>query len=598
MAQAAKIIDVTRSYVPVDPETFPQTMHGTTGEDNPEERTPVIPYQGYNFLPTTYGYKSFFGLTSNLDVDALTSRVDEIFIIQTETLRNILVALCEDGIWTKRGDTTGVWTHNITLAIPAVGAHKNWTYCVIANQLLCYRQGEASVWKLNTANLWVPTAFVPNTLNMSGQIGIFKAGARLGFWDSDGSVAWSNFDDFGDYVPAIATMAGFAKFNGIVGKIVTIKPEDDGFIIYCTKSIVRVVRNFASAYLWETKTLVENTGISYSFEVAMGTNDSIHFALTSTGLFKIEKGQMENLIPGVVDYLKKARQPIGLQIFQGRFLFFEVLDLNLITGQVNFQRQILPATTFSLQDAYELYINFDPAADFTMQDNQNLLSALQQWHGPIQVKQANAPCALEFNGYCEEKDHPIFESVFATVFSLDNLMAFAQNPTRDYFFETSGYPYAGDITIAISNVTLSNASASLLSQVPQNQLLISLGPVGNNSGIEPFASNFFSRQEELWHLDSKFFDTWRSAIELAFADTFVCDQYDLGLVDTSAPTFSQESTFTIVALIDPGFFSEANRVYGEYGINASWKGLFAHKSLTRIVTAQVTTKTFTTILEE
>jgi hypothetical protein len=31
--QNSKAIDITRSYVPVDPNSFPETMHGTGAED-------------------------------------------------------------------------------------------------------------------------------------------------------------------------------------------------------------------------------------------------------------------------------------------------------------------------------------------------------------------------------------------------------------------------------------------------------------------------------------------------------------------------------------------------------------------------------------
>lgn len=79
MTQAAKIIDITRSFVIVDPRTFPETLHATAREDFPENRVPVVPYKGFNFLPTAMGYKSYFGVNAQLDISALTSRVDKIF---------------------------------------------------------------------------------------------------------------------------------------------------------------------------------------------------------------------------------------------------------------------------------------------------------------------------------------------------------------------------------------------------------------------------------------------------------------------------------------------------------------------------------------
>src|SRR5690348_15105999 len=114
-AQSAKFIDITRSFIPLDPATFPDTLHGTAREDFPEDAAKVVAYKGKNFLPTSYGYKSYFGMNSALGIDALTSRLDRILILQTSIFSNILVAMCEDGIWLKQGEEAGAWTHAITL---------------------------------------------------------------------------------------------------------------------------------------------------------------------------------------------------------------------------------------------------------------------------------------------------------------------------------------------------------------------------------------------------------------------------------------------------------------------------------------------------
>lgn len=579
MAQVAKIIDVTRSYVPVDPATFPQNLHATQAEDAPEERVPVIPYQGYNFLPTAYGYKSFFGLNSKLDVDALTSRVDEIFVIQTETLRNILVALCEDGIWTKRGDVSGVWTHDITLTVPAVGVHKNWTYCVITNQLLCYRQGEASVWKLNTANSWVPTAFVPNTLNMAGQIGIFKAGARMGIWDSDGSIAWSNFDNFGDFVPSAATMAGSAKFNGILGKIVTIKPEDDGFIVYCTKSIIRVMRDFSSAYLWQTKTLVENTGVSYAFEVAHGTDDSVHFALTSTGLFKIQQGQMENLIPGVIDYLKKPRQPIGLQIFQGRYLFFELMDPSFINAQVEFTQETIPEQTLTIQEAIMIGNSFVfNYGSMSPMDTGKLLDALSQHHDSIQVWRSTGGCYSGI-GYCLDTDYPVYEDHISATIAPATLSAFDAAPA-DYFQFTGTDP------------SYSVVGPDGTTNVPVLPFPIPPTPAQHkgNSYVADNEQNFFAKQDGQWYGERRFQELWMEKLEEIERIVRTAE-----MADTGAFTIGEvlEEEYTFGPFLDLSFLGESNRMMGEFALTEDWNGVFMHRSITKTFEIVINVRTVT-----
>ena len=201
-----QIIDVTRSAVITDPEAFYENLMSTGQEDSPERTIPIVAYEGYNFLPTLYGYRSYFDTTATLDIAALGSRCDLVVLYQFANYSNVLVALCEDGIWTNSGGTASeVWTHKVTLSIPAPGSYLAWTYCVIENVLYMYRQGNASVYKLTPTAFGPVTivSFVPNFLNMTGQMGIFRANGRLGFWDSANSISWSSLFDFTDFTPVI-----------------------------------------------------------------------------------------------------------------------------------------------------------------------------------------------------------------------------------------------------------------------------------------------------------------------------------------------------------------------------------------------------------
>ena len=145
MTQVTKIIDVSYSFMVLDPNAMPENLSYTTKEDAPEDAAPIIAYEGYNFLPTSYGYKSFFGENSILDTTLLTSKVDHAFIFQMGNFQNALIALCDDGIWFNIG---AGWVHGITLSVPTVGSHLEWTYTIIENILYMYRQGDSLVYKL------------------------------------------------------------------------------------------------------------------------------------------------------------------------------------------------------------------------------------------------------------------------------------------------------------------------------------------------------------------------------------------------------------------------------------------------------------------
>lgn len=469
MAQSVKFIDLTRSFVPVNPNSYPENLMGTNRGDYPEDAAPIVAYEGHNFMPTAYGYKSYFGTNTKLGIDALTSRCDYVFMYRNAKFENILVALCEDGIWTKRGEEAGAWNHVVTLSIPETGTALDWSYAVLANDLYMYRATNDKYYKLaqvvsddfldvlpslgtitpslalgnasilpagnykyavaykSIKNGWysAPTAFVaidvlatrpvllewpkhvdaesyriyrqsaagdvsyydavavnidtqqyydlgeaplgtlaampdsswlsnedidisdpvaitPNFLNMEGQQGLFSAGTRLGFWDSANSVSWSSIDDYADFTPSIQTLAGSAIFSDVAGRIVTILGSGEGFTIYATQSIVKVSRNVEATFQWEPAILL-NAGISYPKQAAVAIPGTTHYAYTSIGIYQIDKGQIEQIIPQVYDYLKEANSPIYLTVLEGRYLAFCLMDQDFVIGQVSFNTNTIPA---------------------------------------------------------------------------------------------------------------------------------------------------------------------------------------------------------------------------------------------------------------
>jgi hypothetical protein len=363
--QTTKIIDVTRSFIPIDPNAFPNNMQFPT-TDKPETAKFIVPYEGYNFMPTSYGYKSYFGITSKLDIDALTSRVDYLLILQTSQYINIAVALCEDGIWTKQANEVGAWAHAITLSIPEVGVHYDWSYCFIDNDFFAYRAGNSSYYRFSNVPRVVtpgeitgalPTvidpetihpanefyAVTPNFLNLAGQIGIFKAGSRLGFWDSANSVAWSSIDDYADFVPNVLTQAGSAIFVEVQGRITNILPMADGFVIYSTKSITNIIRDDSSTMQWNPTVVLKDAGIAFKRECCLGETTIIQYAVTSIGIIKIEGTKAVTIVEEISDFLRESKEPIFLSLIEGRYLFIEILDSDYVDGLVSFTTQTIPS---------------------------------------------------------------------------------------------------------------------------------------------------------------------------------------------------------------------------------------------------------------
>lgn len=349
MAQTAKFIDVTRTYIPVDPNSFPESLHAANAEAGPEQKVPVMAYKGYNFLPTSYGYKSYFGTASTVGIDALTAKVDAIFIMQNEFYENILIALTDSGVWIKKGEAAGSWTHSIVVVPDPTGAsHYEWTYTVIADILYAYQQGQPHYHKFVGADEGqvTVTSVVPTFLNMAAQVGIFRAAGRLAFWDSADSISWANLDNFADFEPSLETLAGYATFTDVQGRIVTIQPHGAGFMIYATKSIVYQAQSSDASFQWKPYVVLSNSGIAYPRQVAVASPDTLHFAYTAEGMKKIENAKEETIVPEVTDFLQGYQFPVYLKMISGRYLFLELLDPDYVNGLVQLSTEEVPGASY------------------------------------------------------------------------------------------------------------------------------------------------------------------------------------------------------------------------------------------------------------
>jgi len=383
MAQIVKKIDLTQSYLPIDPNAFPNTLHYTAKEDTPDEGGPILPYEGYNFLPTSYGYRSYFGTESALTLEALPKPCDQIITFQSETYENMLIAFCSDGIRTAKAGAT-VWT--LALALPddwtTSQIYRQYTWCVIENNLYIYRQGYAKVIKISDA--LVLTEFVPSFLNMAGQMGIFRGNGRLCFWDSENSIAWSSAFDLTDFTPSIENMVGNATFLGVLGRIVMVLPHGEGYVIYCTRSIVGVSYSTSGTTVWDAMSITSAGGIAHPGACCIGQSDKEHYAYTSVGIITIghynalsRQYDLKPILPELFDFLKESRDPVYVQCHAARFLYISVIDDAYIIGITSFTNVEIPsldapiiAIDTSLWDTYGALPYITPNETFQAIDSQ------------------------------------------------------------------------------------------------------------------------------------------------------------------------------------------------------------------------------------
>jgi len=500
MAQRPKIINTRQSYVPIDPETFVPQSYTNERSDAPDEVDGAVAYDGKNFMPTPYGYRSFFGLDQAWE-QTLPSRCQELVFFQLDTLENIAIALCEDGIWIKKAEANWAYVAqdfggnatNLSNVPEGTGwgfdpedpeslpeltgastdgeaVYYPWTYCIIENIFYAYRAASRQVWKISAKDtifkpqtitydqkdfsvwsstldgtlpvgvytavcqfgyyettpdgslvesyselidlgqeaittegqsfqlrfenlsrppnmiliyyqlnggpwhmeaiypspqpvvniLWLepgepvdafpppatiipagrPIAQFPTFLNMAGQLGIFRAGFQLGFWDSANAIACSSVNDLMDFEPSVETLASVTTYSKVTGRIVTIVPEENNFVVYATRSIVRCVYNVSATQQWEPDSITHAAGIAYPSQVAVGSQESDQYAYTSVGLARIRGGEFEIIFPEVYDVLKaKEEEVVYLQMLEGRYLFLS--SFNPVFAPVIFDQTLL-----------------------------------------------------------------------------------------------------------------------------------------------------------------------------------------------------------------------------------------------------------------
>lgn len=345
MSQTVKVIDVTKSFIPGDPSAFPENLMYTMAEDNPEKEPPILAYEGYNFLPTAYGYRSYFGTNQKMTTDnpLTTITTDTILMYQDGTYQNVLIALASDGIWTRRSSGTD-WVNEVPLDdyYAEDGAFKQWTWCVIENTGYFYREGEETVNTIAFLDGTLDT-ISPSFLNMTGQIGIFRANGRLGFWDSANSISWSSPYDTSKFTPDTKTLAGNTIFNAILGRIVLVKASGEGFIIYATRSITRVNYTTTGSLIWDATSITQEAGISIARNVTTADSDKTHYAYTNIGLFSIgsynvvtRTSDVKQILTQEMDFLREDRDPVYLDTIDSRYLYLSLTKGDYIDGITEF----------------------------------------------------------------------------------------------------------------------------------------------------------------------------------------------------------------------------------------------------------------------
>lgn len=160
----------------------------------------------------------------------------------------------------------------------------------------------------------------PKFINVKEQMGIFKAGNRLGFWDSDNSIAWSSPLEKLNFTPDATTFAGLTKFTDVTGTIIMILPHGPGFIVYSTGSITGVMPLAEGAERWQAKSILPSAGVQFDSQVTAANPDTIHYARATSGFYVIENLKPTQIFHELFDDMRHTGSLVRLDAFAGRYL--------------------------------------------------------------------------------------------------------------------------------------------------------------------------------------------------------------------------------------------------------------------------------------
>ena len=358
------VVDTTLSAIITNPEQFPPEATTPNKDDIRAGIYPLRIYEGHNYLPTDYGYKSFFGHSPSEEVEIEESLAPQHhFVYQTEFYSNVHVSLTRNGIYLN-GSLC------LSLDPPDTDTDYLWTIATIQNIVFMYRQSGQEVFILNEGlegdpsvkNKWFEglaatledkgskislvgteqigiSSFTPTFLNMQGQVGIFRIQGALGFWDVEDAVAWSALQDFTDFTPSLTTLANIVNLENIRGRITLIAEHGDGAIVYATNSIVGITNTTDALLRFQSIPILQAAGVAYPKEVAVASPSTQHFAYTSAGFMHIANMQVAPIIPALTDFLRPTRTPQYLSFINNRYLCINVMAAGFLEGQVEFSTQ-------------------------------------------------------------------------------------------------------------------------------------------------------------------------------------------------------------------------------------------------------------------
>ena len=282
-----------------------------------------------NVLPTSRGFSSVRYRNLLSSIPNATSPIKRV-----STLRgagdSIAMHADNDTQQFVYNPKTGVWqTFNLGI-LNSAGSF----IATLKERSFIYIPGAATLFEYNFVTETLDALAVP-ALNLGNIKGFTAAGSYLIAWN-DSQIFWSSVVDPLDFAPSLSTGAGATSILSVRGRIVTVVPLNDNFVIYTATNAVaaQLTRDIRFPFVFAE--IPGAAGLISRFHVTANTEEAVHIAWTASGFQQVTTQQAQYAFPdlsdGIIRGILSELDPIELRPTLNRYQGLDV-QVNFVSGR-------------------------------------------------------------------------------------------------------------------------------------------------------------------------------------------------------------------------------------------------------------------------
>jgi hypothetical protein len=251
-----------------------------------------------NVLPFAQGYQSVGFTTPILPKGGVD--FDEAFYLRDSAEARTLFVPA-GGACYLYDDSTNAWVSDPKIvpsgAVPSVANLKGRTFVCFAKAAEFYE------WNSGT---FVLDVVVFTALTVANIEGLCASTGYLLAWTFD-TIFWSNTLDPTDFVPNVATGAGSEKILSNKGRIIYVRPIDDGFIVYTTQNTIYAFYSGNIQFPWVFKELKGSAGLRTHEHSCEASAENKIFVYSTAGLMKFNRVRADQTLPVLSEFLSSRK---------------------------------------------------------------------------------------------------------------------------------------------------------------------------------------------------------------------------------------------------------------------------------------------------